>query len=144
MSQCQLTYGLTDSKAKNALSQLNGLPPELLNLFKSWAKEKDGHQEDSNVKKPTQVGDEDRILARRRRDDQRSLYVNVTPRRPVLVLPDPRDDSPVIKGYPEPFQTLFNIAVYKTTRMFDQVGRKFANLFSSITGVTYPLQDMRN
>ena len=49
-----------------------------------------------------------------------------------------------MKGYPEPFQSLFNIMGYKTTRMFDQVGRKFVNLFSGITGITYPLQDMRD
>ena len=126
------------------ITNASELPPRLLDLFKTWAKEEEGRLEEHTVTKPAQEGAEDHILTRKQRNDQRSLYVTVTPRRQALVLPDPRDDSPVMKGYPEPFQTLFNIAGYKTTRMFDQIGRKFVNKCSGITGVTYPLHDMRD
>ena len=92
----------------------------MLDLLEDQAQEdKDDHHEDINTNQPALEKNKQRILSRKQRDTRGNTYVTVTPRRPALVLPDPRDDSDVMKGYQGPFESLFNLMGYETTRTFD-------------------------
>ena len=51
------------------------IPPRVLNLFESGAKEEeDSHQEDADVKELTLGKNEERTLSRKQRDTQRSTH----------------------------------------------------------------------